>query len=69
MYHFRQYAEYVSTQMMESEGSIAGKEVRGLPDSVGECNMNVIVIFFLKSGLWKYHARLVQPGSILFKTS
>ena len=33
---FRQYAEYVNTQMKETEGIVAGKEVRGLPDTIGE---------------------------------
>ena len=54
--------------MMESEGSIAGKEVRGLPDSVGECNMYVIVIFF-KCGffpLFFSHIQFKQSTKILY---
>ena len=44
-FNFRQYAEYVSTQMRETESSVAGKEVRGLPDNVGKIFLFVYSVF------------------------
>jgi len=34
---YRQYAEFVGSQMKEPVSSVEGKEVRGLPDVVGRC--------------------------------
>ena len=43
--------------------------VKGMPP-IGKADHDIVYVEYgIKAGLWKYHAQLVQPGPISFRTS
>lgn len=57
---YKQYAEYVSTQMRETESSVAGKEVRGLPDNVAPAKESSNIIERIAASRKERHEAAVE---------